>query len=36
MQPYTINFSQKNAGFKVETTEEILYVSMKGIETYSS
>jgi hypothetical protein len=34
MQPYTINFSQKNAGFKVETTEEILYVSMKD-ETYS-
>jgi hypothetical protein len=34
MQPYTINFSQKNAGFKVETTEDILYVRMKD-ETYS-
>ena len=29
MQPYTINFSQKNAGFKVETIEEILYVSLQ-------
>ena len=34
MQPCMINFSQKNAGFKVETTEEILYVRMKDA-TYS-
>tara|TARA_R100000935_G_scaffold36522_1_gene57538 strand:- start:25452 stop:26681 length:1230 start_codon:yes stop_codon:yes gene_type:complete len=34
MRPYTINFTQKNAGFKVETTEDILYVRMKE-ETYS-
>jgi hypothetical protein len=29
MSPYTINFSQKQAGFKVETTETILNVQMK-------
>lgn len=34
MRPFTINFSQKNAGFEVQTTEEILYVRMKDA-TYS-
>ena len=29
MAPYTINFSQKDAGFKVETTERILEVEIK-------
>ena len=28
MQPYTINYSQKQAGFITETTEEILRVPM--------
>jgi SNF2-related domain len=29
MKPYTINYTQKDAGFVVETTEEILEVEMK-------
>lgn len=29
MSPYTINFSQKNAGFVVETTEKVLEVNIK-------
>lgn len=29
MQPYTISYTQKEAGFKVETTERILEVEMK-------
>jgi SNF2 family DNA or RNA helicase len=29
MSPYTINFSQKNAGFVVETTEHVLEVDIK-------
>ena len=28
MKPYTINYSQKEAGFKVKTTEKVLYVEM--------
>lgn len=34
MQPYTISYTQKEAGFKVETTEKILQVEMKD-STYS-
>ena len=34
MQPYTINFSQKSAGFVVETNEHILNVSLNP-STYS-
>ena len=34
MQPYTINFSQKQAGFKVDTREHVLQVEM-GELTYS-
>ena len=30
MSPYTINFSQKQAGFIVETTEHVLEVEMKS------
>jgi|TARA_R100000482_G_scaffold123063_2_gene72118 SNF2 family DNA or RNA helicase len=33
MKPYMIQFSQKDAGFKTETTEQILMVNMKP-ETY--
>ena len=29
MQPYTISYTQKEAGFKVETTERVLIVDMK-------
>ena len=29
MSPYTINFSQKQAGFIVETTENVLEVELK-------
>jgi hypothetical protein len=29
MQPYTISYTQKEAGFKVETTEKVLIVDMK-------
>ena len=29
MTPYTIRFSQENAGFKVKTTENVLEVDMK-------
>ena len=31
MQPYFISFSQKEAGFKVETTENIMHVKMSNI-----
>lgn len=31
MQPYFISFSQKQAGFKVETTENIMHVKMSNI-----
>lgn len=34
MKPYTISFSQKEAGFKVDTKEHVLEVEMKP-ETYS-
>lgn len=34
MKPYTINYSQKQAGFVVETTEHILSVEMKP-QTYA-
>lgn len=34
MEPYTINYSQKEAGFVVETTEHVLEVEMKP-QTYS-
>mgnify|MGYP003631563962 FL=1 len=33
MAPYTINFSQKDAGFIVETTEHVLEVEMKSSTT---
>ena len=33
MSPYTINFSQKDAGFLVETTEHVLEVEMKSSTT---
>jgi len=33
MSPYTINFSQKDAGFVVETTEHVLEVEMKSSTT---
>ena len=33
MSPYTINFSQKDAGFIVETTEYVLEVEMKSSTT---
>tara|TARA_R110002167_G_scaffold126382_1_gene307102 strand:- start:5263 stop:6495 length:1233 start_codon:yes stop_codon:yes gene_type:complete len=33
MSPYTINFSQKDAGFIVETTEQVLEVEMKSSTT---
>ena len=33
MAPYTINFSQKDAGFVVETTEHVLEVEMKSSTT---
>ena len=33
MSPYTINFSQKDAGFVVETTEHVLEVEMKPSTT---
>jgi len=33
MSPYTINFSQKDAGFVVETTEHVLEVEMKDSTT---
>jgi len=33
MKPYTINFSQKDAGFLVETTEHVLEVEMKSSTT---
>ena len=33
MSPYTINFSQKDAGFIVETTEHVLEVEMKSSTT---
>jgi hypothetical protein len=29
MKPYMINYSQAEAGFKAETTEEVLYVTLK-------
>lgn len=34
MQPYMISFTQKNAGFKVETTERVLKVRMKDATYY--
>ena len=34
MQPYTINFSQKQAGFKVDTREHVLQVEMDEL-TYN-
>jgi SNF2 family DNA or RNA helicase len=34
MQPYTINFTQKEAGFVVDTTEHVIKVQMKG-STYN-
>ena len=34
MRPYTINFSQKEAGFKVDTREHVLEVEMSDM-TYS-
>ena len=31
MEPYTISFSQKEAGFKVDTREHTLYVPMSDL-----
>jgi len=31
MQPYTVRYSQKEAGFKVKTTEEVIHVKMKPL-----
>ena len=34
MQPYFISYSQKEAGFKVQTTEEVMHVKMNSL-TYN-
>ena len=34
MQPYFISYSQKEAGFKVKTTEEVMHVKMNSL-TYN-
>ena len=31
MQPYTVAYSQKEAGFKVKTTEQVIHVDMKPL-----
>ena len=31
MQPYTVRYSQKEAGFKVKTTEQVIHVKMKPL-----